>query len=242
MHHPFDRVIKENFREPSIAFLKYLFGIDVADTQILPSKLQRTIPEREADMLVKVTTTEGRVFIAHVEWQTVGDPDMRGRMLLYHALVFEIYKIEVLGFAIYLGNQKAGMLTHLIHGNLSYSFELIDPRQLDPYVFLQSKLPEEIILAILAGSINNDRRDIIRKIISKLARLLKGDEQELKRRIQQLEILSLLRDEQKLVNEEEQRMALTIDFTKDIRYQQGIEVGVEEGMEKGIKKKSYKND
>lgn|GEM_PF-6309179 len=69
MHHPFDCIIKENFREPSITFLKYLFGLDVAHAEMLPSKLQRSIPEREADMLLKVVTTSGRAFIAHVEWQ-----------------------------------------------------------------------------------------------------------------------------------------------------------------------------
>jgi|GEM_PF-6729602 len=174
---------------------------------------------------------------------TIGDPDIRGRMLLYHALIYEIYKIEVVGFVVYLGNQRANMETHLLHGALSYSFELVDPRKLNPYVFLESELPEEIILAVLAGTNKNDRRQIIREIISKLHKLLQGNEQEFKRRILQLEVLSLLRDEQKIVNEEEQNMALTIDFTKDIRYQQGIEVGEEKGIEKGMEigeKKGFK--
>ena len=36
-------------------------------------------------------------------------------------------------------------------------------------------------------------------------------------------------------------MALTIDFTKDIRYQQGIKAGVEKGIKKGAIKMIEQN-
>jgi predicted transposase/invertase (TIGR01784 family) len=234
MANEYDRIMKENFREPSVALLNVLFKLEVVETQPLVTKIQYTIAEREADLLLKATTASGALFIIHVEWQSTNDPSMCSRMLLYHALIYELYKIEVRGFVVYTGSKKMNMPNSLLHGRLSYSFDLVNPRLFDPEVFLSSELPEEVILAILAGSSKTGRREIIRKILHKLQLLLKDNQLELDKKVAQLEMISMLRGEQKTVTEEEKHMALSsIDFTKDIRYQQGVGYGMEKGIEKG---------
>ena len=58
----------------------------------------------------------------------------------------------------------------------------------------------------------------------------------LQAKIRQLELLSLLRgaDIQKLILEEENKMPVTIDITKDLRYQQGREDGIGTGAEQTL--------
>ena len=55
----------------------------------------------------------------------------------------------------------------------------------------------------------------------KLRLLLQHDNQELKRRITQLEIIGKLRDVQQIIIEEEKNMAITYNIKEDIRYQLG---------------------
>lgn len=77
---------------------------------------------------------------------------------------------------------------------------------------------------------------MIRNILFKLHALLKHDEQELNRRVAQLEILGELRNVQQIIFEEEQIMAITYNIENDIRYNQGLQKGIEKGIEKGLEK------
>jgi len=64
------------------------------------------------------------------------------------------------------------------------------------------------------------------------------DKEGLQIKIKQLEILSLLRGEdiQIKVVQEEEKMPVSIDITKDLRYQQGIQKGEEKGFKIGEEK------
>ena len=94
-------------------------------------------------------------------------------------------------------------------------------------MFLKSDIPEEIIMAILAGKTSHkQKREIIRKILFKLQALLQHDSKELSRRLLQFEILGELRAVQKIIIEEENKMAITYNIERDIRYNQGLEKGM----------------
>ncbi len=61
-----------------------------------------------------------------------------------------------------------------------YSFKLIDIRDMDPELFLESENPKEVILSILAGRDKKKRELIINQIFNKL-QLLTTSESELAR-------------------------------------------------------------
>ena len=97
------------------------------------------------------------------------------------------------------------------------------------------EVPEEIIMAVLAGKTRYEqKREIIRKILFKLRTLLQHNSEELNRKITQLEIIGDLRNVQQIIVEEENKMALTYNIERDIRYRQGLEKGLESGMQKGL--------
>jgi hypothetical protein len=81
----YDRILRENFREPSIGLLKKILRMKSVQALPLPTKMQRTL-EVEADGFYLVTEETEEQYIVHIEWQTTNDPEMAGRMLLYHAL------------------------------------------------------------------------------------------------------------------------------------------------------------
>jgi hypothetical protein len=148
-------------------------------------------------------------------------------------MAYILHGIPVRGYVIYIGEDKMNMPNQLCHESLNYSFTLIDLTDLSPEEFLSSDVPEEVMLAILAGkSRGEEKRSVIQKVLSKLRLLLKEDEATLSRRLTQLEILGELRSIQQLIIKEEQTMALTYNLEKDIRYRQGLEAGVEKGIEK----------
>jgi predicted transposase/invertase (TIGR01784 family) len=117
-----------------------------------------------------------------------------------------------------------------------YSCEIIDTKQLDPDIFLDSDDPDEIVFSILAGlQTKEEQLKIIRRILYKL-QLISGEEKfVLQKGVSQLEVLSLLRGEetQKNVIKEVNIMPVTIDITKDQRYKQGVEQGKLEGKLEG---------
>src|SRR5690606_23146566 len=114
--------------------------------------------------------------LLNVEWQTANDPDMCLRMLLYHAHSALEYRLPVLGLVIYIGRRKIDMPTVLDYKNLRYRYQLIDLTELNPEIFLQSDVPEEIIMAVLAGKTRHEqKRKVIRKILNKLHALLRHD-------------------------------------------------------------------
>jgi hypothetical protein len=86
MPNQYDRIIKENFREPTKWLLKRLTGIQSIEILPVQSKLQRTL-EKEGDMFFLVTPKTGLPFIVHIEWQVKNDKTMPARMLFYHVLL-----------------------------------------------------------------------------------------------------------------------------------------------------------
>ena len=103
----------------------------------------------------------------------------------------------------------------------NYSFKLIDIRDMDPELFLESENPKEVILAILAGNDKKKRKLLINQIFNKL-QFLTTSESELAERLEELEIISSLRGKriEKFITKQKETMPITIDIRKTLRYQQ----------------------
>jgi predicted transposase/invertase (TIGR01784 family) len=233
----FDKIFKENFtnlRESSFGLIRKLLGPAAVEAISLPGDMQRTL-ELKADNFFLVTAVTDERFILQMEWQSYNDTKMVSRMLLYHALCYDIYKLPVRGIVIYVGQKEMNMVDYVSHYGLDFGYELINLMDMDAEEFLSSSAPEEILLAVLAGRTRNkEKRSVIRKVIFKLQQLLQENPVELKRRLLQLEILGDLRNVQKIIVEEEHNMAIEYNLERDIRYRQGKSVGFFKGKERGL--------
>jgi len=232
MSKDYDKIFKENLRELLIPFIKKTLMIEVLEFQHLPEKFEYTI-EREADAIFKIKTAKDGIFILHIEFQSTNDAYMAERMVQYFGMIYKTYKIPVRQCVFYIGEEKLKMKNVIQSYSFEYNYELLDMRNFSYHLFLDSQIPEEIILAILANKENEDERIIIRKILLKLQELLKDSSLLLEQKIIQLEVLSLIRDLRPLIIKEREDMALILDPTKDVTFMQGLKEGERKGKKEG---------
>ncbi len=206
-------------------------GIAIKKSIQLETKIQIT-DEREADFILKIDPHVGKAFILHLEFQSVNDPHMLERMHRYLVYIRQEYKLPVKQYVVYFGHRPLKMTKELIEENIHYRYDIINMKDIPCEKFLDSEKPEEIILAILCDFKGRRSQDLVRAIIEHLKERTEG-ELLFSKYIRQLEILSQLRDLQKIVFEEENKMSIIFDIKKDLRYQQGLEEGMEKGEEKG---------
>ncbi|BAV06582.1 hypothetical protein SAMN05421788_107244 [Filimonas lacunae] len=232
MANEYDKILRETFKNPKHNLLKSLLAIETDKILPLPTKVQQTIIEREADTVVEVVPVTGTSFILHVEWQSTNDHQMAFRMAKYDLLLAECYGKKVMGIVIYVGEKTMTMVNSYESFGLQYTCPIIDIRNISSKVFLSSDDPGEVLLAILTG--NGDKLELIREILTKLQILTKGDDTVFREKVKHLEIIAQLRgiDLQEQIVKAEVYMPVTLDIRNDIRYLQGREEGVEEGKVK----------
>jgi predicted transposase/invertase (TIGR01784 family) len=236
MGNEFDKILRELFRQPKMALLYQLLRDDIVKVVPLTPKMQQIVTEKEGDTVLEITNAENRRYILHIEWQSTNETKMAIRMATYDLWLYQTYGIDVQGLVLYVGNEHLRMKNSVSFFGFHYSCEIIDTKQLDPDIFLDSDDPDEIVFSILAGlQTKEEQLKIIRRILYKL-QLISGEEKfVLQKGVSQLEVLSLLRGEetQKNVIKEVNIMPVTIDITKDERYKQGVEQGKLEGKLEG---------
>ena len=237
-----DKIIKENIEAVFIPLLEKLLNISIKQTIELKDKLQVTI-EREPDFLKKIIGVDEKAFILHLEFQSNDDAEMVYRMAEYRAILQRKYRLPVRQFVIYLGARPPKMRTELYKEERITGFELKNINSLSIDDTLDSQIPEEIVLAILTDYPKADAERVVVRIIDKLQKTAKDDTQ-LRRAVQQLLILSRLRNLEEITTEKAQQMPITYDITKDGIYQKGVreglEKGVREGLEKGVREGEQK--
>ena len=107
------------------------------------------------------------------------------RMAEYKAILQRKYKIPVQQFVIYLGTKKSRMRTSLPSLQKINGFKIKSIMELPTGEALNSKIPEEIILAILTDYPEADTSHIIAQIIQKLQQAA-TNESQLNHAIQQV--------------------------------------------------------
>jgi hypothetical protein len=221
----FDKIIKENLEAVFLPLVEKLLGIKITQSSDLSEKIQSTI-EREPDFIKQVTDETDSKFILQLEFQTNEEPKMVYRMAEYKALLQRKYEIPVRQFVIYLGTNKPKMKTELADDEKITGFELKNIHDMPVEKVLGSDIPEEIILSILTDYPKVDTGSIINQIIRKLQKL-SSDEATLKRYIQQLLVLSRLRNLDKETEKQVKDMPITYNVETDYLYNKGIEKGLE---------------
>jgi hypothetical protein len=139
--------------------------------------------------------------LLHLELQTSNDAEMPRRMAEYALAIFRIYRTFARQIVLYAGEPDLRMATSLAGPRFTYSFEVIDLRDLDGEALLASDHVGDNVLAILTRL--RDQRSAIDQILRKIATL---DETKREQAIEQLSILAGLRKLDKAVQEGIQRM------------------------------------
>ena len=228
----YDKVLKENIEAIFSKIVEKWLDLSIKETVELKDKLQVTI-EREPDYLKKIVDQDNREFILQLEFQTQDDHEMVYRMAEYKAILQRKYKIPVIQIVIHLGDKPSTMRTRLYPEEQIIGFELRSIKELSTGEALDSEMPEEIILAILTDYPDTDAGKVVERIIEKLQQAAK-DETQLHRAIQQLLILSRLRNLEVITKEKTDQMPITYDITKDGLYKEGKEVGLKERTDQMI--------
>lgn len=230
----FDKAIKENAEELFLPLVAKKLGVKIVSSKLLPEKMQTTL-EREVDFLRLIKTSEDEEMIIHLEFQTQNNHEMIYRMAEYHGIELRKHKIKIKHFVVYLGVSKARMKSKLKEEEIFTGFELMNLHELRANDFLSSKIPAEILLTILTDFDKKQSERIIRLIIEKLIQYCKN-ENELRKFIKKLTVLSRLRNLDEQTKKIVRIMPITYDITKDSFYQEGLEKGLEKGLEQGLEK------
>lgn len=234
----YDKLIKENLAY-IIAPLSRRIGIDLdrGRIEIVKDKLQFTI-EREPDFLFKICHDDpSEDYVTQFDFQVPNDRQMPDRMLFYRNLVKLVLHLPVRQIVFYMGNDPLTMSNHINEPKLYFEFELYDWRIFKAQSFLESSIPQEVILAILGDFEGETPEIMMEKIITRLKNVTKR-KKDFEKFSFHLHILSSLRKLQRIYQQKIRTMPISfdIDFEIDPFYLDGVQVGEKKGLEKGLEK------
>ena len=236
MSNEYDKIFKENIEQIIASLASRLMSIDLSKTIDLRGKIQYT-QEREPDFLMEYSDalTQERK-IGHLEIQSTDEPEMDKRELMYYGLFHLKFGLPINQTVIYVGNKPLKYMTgRILNDNVDFRYRLLDIRTVRYEDFLDSDMPEIIILAILGDFHGDSPEQIAEKIILKLKDVVKLNFGKF---TTQLQVLSKLRNLQPIVKQKIKKMPLNIEYTieEDALYEMGMEKGIEKGIEKGMEK------
>jgi hypothetical protein len=218
----YDKIFKENIEAVIPSLMQNVLGITAVSMEELPDDIQHT-KERKPDVLKKVTDNQGNNFVLQIEFQVANDDEMVYRMHEYKAMLIRKYQILVYQYVVFLGKGKPKMATELQNIDLIFKYNLLAINSIDYKTFLNSKQPEEVVLAVLANFDKETPENALKQIISRLEETTVGD-LSLKKYFKQLRILAQLRKlEKKLKDIIMDSIAKYIDEEKDVAFLVGKE-------------------
>ncbi len=230
-----DITLKDIFEEVPHRLSKILSPAPIKE--LLPTALPST--ELRVDFLAKLEDES----ILHMEFQSFNDTNMPWRMLRYYTAIAEKYKTyNIKQLLVYVGNEKLRMKTSLKIKNLVFRYEILDIRQIDCRVLLESPDPMDRLLACLCKV--EDEAYLIEKLIKTMEGM---NEEERKDYLLKALTLTELRPNLRIrLTEEVKHMPIVVrpediklpkkKLRKDILYRLGLEEGKKEGEIIGIEK------
>ncbi len=227
-----DITLKDIFEEVPHRLSKILSPAPIKE--LLPTSLPST--ELRVDFLARLEDES----ILHMEFQSFNDTNMPWRMLRYYTAIAEKYKTyNIKQLLVYVGNRKLRMKSKLRIRNLTFSYEILDIRQIDCRVLLESPDPMDRLLACLCKV--EDEVYLIEKLIKTMESM---NEEERKDYLLKALTLTELRPNLRIrLTEEVKYMPIVVrpedirlpkrKLKKDILYRLGLEEGKQIGLEEG---------
>ncbi len=230
-----DITLKDIFEEVPHRLSKILSPAPIKE--LLPTNFPST--ELRVDFLARLEDES----ILHMEFQSFNDTNMPWRMLRYYTAIAEKYKTyNIKQLLVYVGNEKLRMKSSLKLKNLVFRYEILDIRQIDCRVLLESPDPMDRLLACLCKV--EDEAYLIEKLIKTMEGM---NEEERKDYLLKALTLTELRPNLRIrLTEELKHMPIVVrpedirlpkrKLKKDILYRLGLEEGKQIGIEEGLLK------
>ncbi|MBF0516299.1 MAG: hypothetical protein HQK97_04135 [Nitrospirae bacterium] len=222
MRQKYDITLKDILKDIPKVFLKLITGYETGkflDVQFPDIAL------REPDLVFEVV--DGKIL--HFEIQSRNDSTMLERMFLYSGFILNQHKNFPVQIVLYVGREPMNMPNHKESEGVQFSYRLLDIREIDCSRLLESDCPEDIVLAILCKTGNEDAT--IRTILYKLSVLPPKVREGYIRKLLYLSDLRKLYPKVKL---EVSKMPITIDVKDSDIFKEGRMEGKGEGLIEGI--------
>jgi hypothetical protein len=228
MAHEFDKIFKEESETLIKAIATKVLGIKhFSNTQPVTASLQKTL-ERDPDWLRRVCHPNPKEdYIFHGEVHGKDEAIILDRDLVYYGLLWHKYHLPVRQVVVYIGRKKKlnFIKTELTLLNLSFKIEVINMHEVPYDLFIDSSVPEEVMLAILCDYKDKSKEEIVTQILKRIKHLNTSD-LNLQKNLVQLEIISSLRNLQPLLTKILATMPITYDIRKDLRFKEGKQEGL----------------
>jgi hypothetical protein len=185
--------------------------------------------EHDGDFLALVKDGRRRPYLAHLEVQKDRHPDMLSRMLGYRSDIRawqkmtgdeECRDLHIHQTLVYIGpgSWKAKLL--LKEPQIRFRFAYQDVKTLDSDVLFASDNADDAALAVLFR--NGHERDMIQKIVRRIAEVSKSDEQTIEAGAL-LSLFSQLREAGQTAAEEWKKMNFSVDLNDSPLLKEGID-------------------
>ncbi len=227
-----DIALKDIFEEVPHRLSKILAPAPIKE--LLPTNFPST--ELRVDFLARLEDDS----ILHIEFQSFNDTNMPFRMLRYYLAILERYPSSpIKQLLVYVGNRKLRMKSRLRIRNLTFSYEILDIRQIDCKLLLESPDPMDRLLACLCKV--EDEVYLIEKLIKTMEGM---NEEERKDYLLKALTLTELRPNLRIkLTEEVKPMPIVVrpedirlpkrKLRKDVLYRLGLEEGKQIGFQEG---------
>jgi predicted transposase YdaD len=225
-----DIVAKEIIKEIGRDIALYILGIEIKGEVELIDKEWTRVEKRESDIVFKYDKK-----IIHIEIQNDNHKKMELRMLRYLSdILFEYNDHEVSQYLIYIGRNRCSMPKIIERKRLSYSYDIIDVREISCEELLYHAHPSAVALSILCDFEGKNKQMIVNTILKRIKELTLDDDREYQNYLEKVTILSTNRDLEKNVKEGAEM--LTVDIEKIPFYQDGLKKGIQKGIENTLEK------
>ncbi len=235
MAHEFDKIFKEESEVLIKAIATKVLGIsNFSNTAPVTASLQKTI-ERDPDWLRRVCHPNPKDdYIFHGEVHGKDEAIILDRDLVYYALLWHNFHLPVRQVVVYIGRNKKikHIKTKLKLLNLTFKIDVINMHDVSYKLFINSSIPEEVMLAILCDYEGKSAAEIVTRIVKRIKQVNKSD-LNLQKNLVQLDIIASLRNLQPLLTKIINDMPIIIDMSKDLRFKQGRKEGRQEGRKEG---------
>ncbi|GIV32385.1 MAG: hypothetical protein KatS3mg030_687 [Saprospiraceae bacterium] len=236
----YDRIFKENLGAMLPVLLEKILGLKDYRLENLPQIRQQSTTEREPDFLRLIydeVSPGGRIL--HGEFQLKDEADLDYRMLEYAVLLMRNYRMEVEQHVFFFSKKPPKRIKARIENRfIQFSYHLHYIGDISYRHFLDTNVPEAVIMSILANHQGLPAQKLIAMIIAKLFQL-EGDTLATRKHLRQLHQFSYLCN----LHEETYKMTAdmyTKDFIEKIKddpfYREGLEEGIQKGLEEGLER------
>jgi hypothetical protein len=201
-------------------------GVKIVKFIPLKEKMQTTV-ELEMDFFYEIVSEEGDHFILHLEFESGDNPEMVYRVGEYHGMSLRRKKLPIRHIVVYLGSKTPTMRTQLKPEEVYTGFDLLNVHALNTDELLSSQIPEVVLTAVLSNYEPEQAETVLRLILRNLKKLI-VNKRILKKYLNQLMMLSRLRQIEALTIKITEEMPIHYDIEKDSLYLKGTEKGREE--------------